>query len=272
VKPLLEDTDLTIFRVYEPHELKDGRYPYAWDHLICPECHGSGEIGFNPTMPRDPQYDETAPCPTCHGEGGLDYGIKDIVRDEAGHRCIRCQHPFKVGETGTYEREPQPDTFCSPPAGISFDGLPEAQAAATYGRGIHWSPCDEQCTHDGPIRWRPADRAGLGESCGWNIDPQAIAPPEGAWEVQAAWRILTVHHLNERKFDCRWHNLVSLCQRCHLTIQRKVEMNQVWPFEHSDWFKPYAAGFYAYSYRGVELTRAEVEKDLDELLSLERVA
>ena len=28
-------------------------------------------------------------------------------------------------------------------------------------------------------------------------------------------RVLTVHHLNMLKNDCRWQNLVALCQRCH---------------------------------------------------------
>ena len=31
--------------------------------------------------------------------------------------------------------------------------------------------------------------------------------------------MLTVHHLNGNKSDCRFTNLVALCQRCHLRIQ-----------------------------------------------------
>jgi len=70
--------------------------------------------------------------------------------------------------------------------------------------------------------------------------------------------------------NCVWWNLVALCQRCHLQIQAKVVMEQVWPFEHSEWFKPYAAGWYAYKYLGQQLSRAEVERHLDELLALEQ--
>jgi hypothetical protein len=49
-------------------------------------------------------------------------------------------------------------------------------------------------------------------------------------------------------------------------------MARVWPWEHSEWFRPYVAGYYAWTYLGVELTRAEVEERLDELLDLERAA
>jgi hypothetical protein len=62
------------------------------------------------------------------------------VREEAGHRCIRCHHPFETG---------------------------------THGKG-EWTPCDEQCTHGGPVRLNTAAHTG---------------------RVEAQWRILTVHSL-----------------------------------------------------------------------------
>jgi hypothetical protein len=43
--------------------------------------------------------------------------IPELVREMAGHRCVRCGHPYKTGESN-----PQ------------------------------WSPCDERCTHFGPLR------------------------------------------------------------------------------------------------------------------------
>ena len=49
-------------------------------------------------------------------------------------------------------------------------------------------------------------------------------------------------------------------------------MGQPYIFEHSEWFKPYVAGFYAWKYLGVDLSRDEVLSRLDELLDLERVA
>jgi hypothetical protein len=89
--------------------------------------------------------------------------------------------------------------------------------------------------------------------------------------VEARWRILTVHHLrpgHAEKADCRWWNLLALCQRCHLTVQGKVDPQRPWPWEHSGWFKPYAAGFYAWKYLGEELTREEATARLDALLEM----
>lgn len=161
--------------------------------------------------------------------------IPDYVRSQAGHRCVRCHHPFVVGETPG-----------------------------------HWSPCDEQCTHGGPIRVRYKDG-------GDDWEPTLLDRPttwldEGMINVEvveAEWRVLTVHHLNGQKQDCRWWNLVPLCQRDHLYIQAKVHMQRRWTKEHSPWFKPYAAGFYASSILGIELGRHEVEARLEELLALE---
>lgn len=164
--------------------------------------------------------------------------LKHQVREQAGHRCARCSHPYRCG---------------------------------THGNG-EWSPCDERCTHGGPVRFRVV-------SDGYPSVWQEREPTSDDYlnagdpiEVQAAWRILTVHHLDGVKQNLRWWNLAPLCQRCHLTIQGKVQMPRVWPWEHSEWFKPYVAGFYAYSYLGKELTRAEAEARAEELLALERVA
>ena len=92
--------------------------------------------------------------------------------------------------------------------------------------------------------------------------------------VESAWRILTVHHLDNNKLNCRWWNLAALCQRDHLIIQGRVKMRRPFFLEHSDflehseWFKPYAAGFYASTILGEELTREETMQRLDELLGL----
>lgn len=162
--------------------------------------------------------------------------LKHEVRKDAGDRCVRCSHPYAKG------------------AG-------------------EWSDCDERCTHRGPYRYRHG-----------HIDPWFETPEDEPWvgeagigatvgiEVQARWRILTVHHLDGNKANCRWWNLAALCQRCHLQIQGKVQMARVWPWEHSEWFRPYVAGFYAATYLGEDLTRTEAEARLDELLALERAA
>lgn len=95
----------------------------------------------------------------------------------------------------------------------------------------------------------------------------------GAPRVNRPGYTLTVHHLNMDASDCRWFNLAALCCKCHLQIQHKVIMDRPWVMtEHSEWFRPFVAGFYASKYLGVELTRAEVMARLDELLRPSRLA
>lgn len=205
-----------LLRVYlDPDEIGLDGYPYAW-HLL-------------------PDQDERV-------------GIKDIIREHAGHRCERCGHPYRKGE---------------------------------HGRG-EWTPCDRHCTHGGPVRFR---EAGWPDDSPWGVEHEHIPMTASEarldyqrgseivrWDIQARWRILTVHHLNGIKYDCRWWNLAALCQRDHLTIQGRVVMNRVYALEHSEWFKPHAAGWYAASYLGEDLTREETMARLDELLALERAA
>jgi 5-methylcytosine-specific restriction endonuclease McrA len=79
---------------------------------------------------------------------------------------------------------------------------------------------------------------------------------------------LTVHHLDGDKANGAWWNLLALCQRCHLRVQARVIVERQWLLEHTEWFKPYAAGFYASYYGGVHPTREEVEADVDRFLAM----
>lgn len=123
-------------------------------------------------------------------------------------------------------------------------------------------------------------RKGTGEyPAGW---------PEFARQVkeEAGWRCircnrphdpqagycLTVHHVTMAKDEpfAHWWAFLALCQRCHLQIQHKVNLDRPWVMTpHSEWFKPYVAGWYAFRYLGELLTREEVMARLDELLALE---
>lgn len=225
-----------LLRVYGLDELRREGYPFAWDR--CPECEGSGvrtseDLGGPGTQ---------SFCPACQGAGS----IKDLIRELAGHGCVRCGHPYRKGQHGNGQ----------------------------------WSPCDEHCVHGGPYRWREPISAGAqggyqeirdrraGEATGSLVARGVL--------VLGEWRILTVHHLTGSwgnhqiaKRDCRWWNLASLCQKCHLLIQGKVRMERRWLHEHADWFKPYVAGYYAATYLGEELDREETAARLDELLALE---
>lgn len=84
--------------------------------------------------------------------------------------------------------------------------------------------------------------------------------------VPSIGRTLTVHHLDGHKGNCRWWNLPALCQACHLSIQGRVNLAQAYLHEHTPWFRPYVAGFYAYSVLNEELTPAEVHGRMTELL------
>ena len=70
------------------------------------------------------------------------------------------------------------------------------------------------------------------------------------------------------KSNCAWWNLAPLCQRCHLTIQARVWLDRPWIFEHTEWMKPYVAGFFAFKYLGMDLSR-EVEASLEWFVTLE---
>lgn len=83
---------------------------------------------------------------------------------------------------------------------------------------------------------------------------------------------LTVHHFDGNKANCEWWNLMALCQRCHLKVQGRVNPEIVYFLEHSEWAKPYVAGFYARKYECRNLTRAEVMARLTQLLAYEHIA
>lgn len=197
-----------ILRIYDPNDVGPDGYPVQW-HL------------------------------THFVNGDRVPAVKDYVRELAGHRCLRCGHPY--------------------PPGI----------AKEYPRG-EWTPCDEYCSHPGPFQTIAPD--GIPSTLHVANANEAMTLKLRGWHLQAGWRILTVHHLNGTKWDCRWWNLVALCQACHLSIQGRVKMEQIYPFEHSDWFKPYAAGYYAWAYLGQEIPREEAVERMDELLALERQA
>ena len=180
-------------------------------------------------------------APTLLGEPPTPPPIKNDIRELAGHRCQRCNHPYPPGIT---------------------ESCPRGE----------WTPCDERCSHSDEIRtWtHPPGMESMPGSPFWPV-PGVTAGQlvETHDRVDARWRILTTHHLNGVKHDCRWWNLAALCQRCHLVIQGKVYMERTWDRPHTAWFKMHAAGFYASHILGEELTREETAARLDELLALE---
>lgn len=78
---------------------------------------------------------------------------------------------------------------------------------------------------------------------------------------------LTVHHLDMNPSNCAWWNIPALCQRCHLSIQGRVVMERTWMLPHSEWFKPYVAGYYAHQLGMLE-DRQHVLDNMDVLIAL----
>ena len=57
---------------------------------------------------------------------------------------------------------------------------------------------------------------------------------------------LTVHHFDGDKSNCKLYNCMALCQRCHLSVQGRVDPAVPLLFDIvSFWAMPYVAGFYA---------------------------
>lgn len=81
--------------------------------------------------------------------------------------------------------------------------------------------------------------------------------------------IMTVHHLDMDPGNNVWWNLCCLCARCHLSVQSRVVLERPWRGKHKEWFRPYVAGYYAWKYLGMAMTRAEVLGRIDFLLTLE---
>lgn len=115
-------------------------------------------------------------------------------------------------------------------------------------------------TGDYPPDWRAIATA-LKEQHGWRCIRcgHSHDPPAGY--------TLTVHHADLNPSNNRWWNLLCLCQRCHLQIQAKVVMERVWMFDHTPWFKPYVAGYYAY-HHGLPDDEPSVLARVDELIAI----
>lgn len=73
-----------------------------------------------------------------------------------------------------------------------------------------------------------------------------------------------VHHLDGDKANQAWWNLLALCNSCHLSIQAKVMPEVPYLWEHSPWFRPYVAGYYA-AQRGHDLPDLLAYPDRDDV-------
>lgn len=77
---------------------------------------------------------------------------------------------------------------------------------------------------------------------------------------------LTVHHLDMNPGNCAWWNLAALCQKCHLSVQARIFVDQPNMFGHEDWYKPFVAGYHAHIF-GLPEDKKYVMDHLDELIN-----
>jgi len=102
-------------------------------------------------------------------------------------------------------------------------------------------PSDLPPPNQYPDNWKEIAKR-IKDEAGWKCERcKASHSVEGA-------RVLTVHHLDGDKTNCADWNLAALCQRCHLSVQGRVKMDQMFFSEIldvSEWFKPHLEGFLA---------------------------
>jgi hypothetical protein len=137
--------------------------------------------------------------------------ISIATKEAAGHRCVRCHHPFT-------------------PTGSAM-------------------LCDVRCD----------------DQRGFHLRRGRATPLH---MVRLAGINYGVHHLDGDKSNCAWWNLLALCNSCHLTVQSRVIVDRPWILDHSDWFRPYVAGFYAHYYGELAISREEAVADIDRFLSM----
>jgi hypothetical protein len=159
------------------------------------------------------------------------------VKEAAGWRCVRCQHPFASPAMVTEGAQ----QVLLVPQGVSPGGPLFCDSRCDSERGIH-------------------RRVQLD-----SVAVRRIGPTNAQWLGSLS---LTVHHFDGDKSNNRWWNLMCLCNSCHLKIQSSVIPQRAWLFEHSDWAKPYVAGFYAHWFARVEPRREVVESALPIFLAL----
>lgn len=118
--------------------------------------------------------------------------------------------------------------------------------------------------NDYPPNWREiAER--IKSQNGWKCE--RCGHPH---EVETGY-VLTVHHLDGDKANCEDWNLAALCQRCHLSIQSRVRMDQLFFAEFlpvSEWFKPHLAGYQASLAPTAPVSATQLQADFRALESL----
>lgn len=221
-------------RVYDPAECDERGVPLDWE--CCRACEGRG-YAIDMRVPRvGPRTALPEGCPVCGGYGSLKAaalsltafppdarrtGLTTISQNLAmmqlaglappTMRCEGCGHPMSEGTwesgQGGYRAAPW---AAGPGAGLLaavVSLLREGEEPDSY--HVHYSPCDEGCTHSGPGRHRWLDEDYLTWQAADALLERSVRP----YEREASWRPVDVHTLGW-PHDLRPEKLAVLCLRC----------------------------------------------------------
>lgn len=226
-----------------------GEYPPEW--TCCPRCEGTGQewrVGLSyaeavavgrldvpgrhvlevmPGMEHLYRARDGGPCRECLGMGKL----PARVRLEAGHRCVRCQHPYmpkgdavmlsKLGVVGGPTGAPLGHGGVVRPSGLhpcercgGSGEDPEAEqveGGSKYNcedcggsgeRWLPWSTCDERCLHAGPIRW-----ATFENGTGWAHTEESYETPGWAQGSMVQTTLAAVRPYERGAVEAFWRIL-----------------------------------------------------------------
>lgn len=238
-----------ILREYSPAECDNQGLPLDW--FKCQWCRGSGSRLHRPQDGGGMHVNGPKTCPDCDGQGSLraaalmalwkhdqkDTGSGICVEGPScpvlthKARCEGCGHPMSDGEWEGLEVSEEL-VIANAEEKLELGSEP-------HRNGVHYSPCDERCRHQGPS-WledgtsTSAGRLKLRRLGVWKGTGE---PYEGT--IKASWRIvdirvgmevmnlfkagISVYDVTEfnnldvwhlRPWDLRRENVALLCLRC----------------------------------------------------------
>jgi hypothetical protein len=215
-----------VLSVVDPVACDEHGVPLDWERCRClHEIPG----GMGSLADALQQRDEV--CPTCGGHGSLKAAalaeLIGVGQDDATWRCEVCKHPMGDGCWAPRPPGELAETiqgrFKVAAYALKHGREPNAGAWPMSESPVHWSACDTECDHGGPLRARRDD------GCIW-LPVDDFRALNCGYDVQASWRpvdlrvgmrakragmdVIGASPVVLRPFDLTAENLAVLCLRC----------------------------------------------------------